>query len=513
MTTETRRRRHPKKRDRRTSAIEQLPWSESVQNPTKPMELLTAEQVELIHEASLEIIERLGVEVCGERALRLFKSAGAQVDANTGVVTMDRALLMELISSAPSEFSLTPRNPGRSIRVGGNHINFAMVSGPPFVHDRLNGRRPGNMADYVSFCKFTQFFNCIRLQGNQTVPPTDLPSNTRHLDTSLANLVYTDKVFCHQLIGAGRARDGCVLSALARGLTLEQLERSPSSMGNINVNSPRKLDEHMATGAIEMAELGQATIVTPFTMMGAMAPVTLAAALAQQNAEALFAIALTQIARRGAPVVYGGATSNVDMRTGAPAFGTPESARATIASGQMARRYGLPYRASLVNASNCVDAQSTYESAMSAFGSLMGCGNIGYQSVGWLEGGLVASFEKVIVDVEMIQNLVGLIAPIATTPDDFGLDAIASVGPGGHFFGADHTIERYKTAFYRPILSDWRNSEAWAEAGARNATERATDVWQRALEQYEQPGLDPARLEAIEDYVAKRKEEIGAGEP
>lgn len=502
-------------RERRGKAagIKQLPWTPTLRNPYPPMCPLSADQVEAIHEASLDVIERDGLEVNGDKALDLYAKAGAEVDRANEMVRMDRALVMELMAHAPSEFTLTPRDPNHAITVGGDHINFGLVSGPPNVHDAIRGRRVGNYADYVTLAKFAQFFNCIRFLGNQAVAPTDLPANSRHMDSTRANVVYTTKAFNHQLIGAGRAKDSCEIVARACGKTVEDLMGAPACIGNINVNSPRKLDEHMATGAIQMAELGQATIVTPFTLMGAMTPVTMAAALVQQNAEALFGMCLTQIVRPGAPVVYGGFTSNVDMKSGAPAFGTPENAKANLAGGQLARFYKVPYRTSACNASNTVDAQATYETMMAMFGALMGHGHFIYHAAGWLEGGLVASFEKVMVDVEMIQHLIGMIQPIDTSPDELGLDAISSVAPGGHFFGTDHTMARYETAFYAPILSDWTNSEAWAAAGAKDTTQRATELWQQVLEEYEQPPMDPARLESIDAYVAKRKEEIGTGEP
>lgn len=506
-------RRAMRERRGKSAGLTQLPWMKTLRNPFPPMEPLSADQIEAIHEASLDVIEREGLEVNGDRALTLYEKAGAKVNRATEMVTMDRNLVMELMATAPSEFTLTPRNPDHAITLGGNHINFGLVSGPPNVHDCLNGRRVGNFADYVKLSKMAQFFNCIRFLGNQAIAPTDLPANTRHMDTTRANVVYTDKAFNHQVIGAGRAKDSCEIVARACGITLEEMANRTACVGNINVNSPRKLDEHMATGAIQMAELNQATICTPFTLMGAMTPVTMGAALVQQNAEALFAMCLTQIVRPGAPVVYGGFTSNVDMKSGAPAFGTPENAKANLAGGQLARRYKVPYRTSGCNASNAVDAQSTYETMMALFGALMGNGNFIYHAAGWLEGGLVASFEKVMVDVECIQHLIGMLQPIDTSPEELGLDAIASVGPGGHFFGEDHTMARYETAFYPPILSDWTNSEAWTAAGGKNATERATDLWQQVLEEYDEPVLDPARRESIDAFVAKRIEEIGNGEP
>jgi trimethylamine--corrinoid protein Co-methyltransferase len=262
-----------------------------------------------------------------------------------------------------------------------------------------------------------------------------------------------------------------------------------------------------------LAEYGQATIITPFTLMGAMTPVTFAAALAQQNAEALFTIALVQSKFPGAPVVYGGFTSNVDMRSGAPAFGTPENSRANMAGGQLARYYTLPYRTSACNASNAVDGQAAYETQMALWGAVTGHGNLIYHAAGWLEGGLVASFEKLIMDIEMIQMMISLMQTPRFDEDEFGLDAMEDVGVGGHFFGTEHTLSRYKTAFYEPMLSDWQNYENWQLAGGLTATERATAHWQEVVENFEAPPLDPAIKEELEDYVAKRKTAIGDGEP
>jgi len=278
----------------------------------------------------------------------------------------------------------------------------------------------------------------------------------------------------------------------------------------ISVNSPRRFDEAMSDGLMAMSEFGQAVVVTPFTLMGAMTPVTLAAALTQQNAEALSGIALTQLTRPGSPVVYGAFTSNVDMRSGAPAFGTPENARATLAAGQLARLYNLPYRASNSSASNAVDAQAAYESQMSIWSAVMGHANLVYHGAGWMEGGLTASFEKVILDVEMLQMMAETIKPIDINPIEIaeGLKAIAAVQTGGHFFGTDHTLARYETAFYKPLLSNWQNYENWELAGGLDATRRATQIWQKALEVYEQPALDPAIEEALTAFVAGRKEEL-----
>jgi trimethylamine--corrinoid protein Co-methyltransferase len=266
----------------------------------------------------------------------------------------------------------------------------------------------------------------------------------------------------------------------------------------------------MSDGLMAMSEHGQAVAVTPFTLMGAMTPVTMAAALTQQNAEALAGILLTQLTQPGAPVIYGAFTSNVDMRSGAPAFGTPENTRATLAAGQLARFYNLPYRASNASASNAVDAQAAYESEMSIWGAVMGHANLVYHGAGWMEGGLTASFEKLVLDVEMLQMMAETIKPMDVSASEIaqGLETIASVPTGGHFFGTAHTLARYETAFYQPLVSNWQNYENWELAGAHDATQRATKIWQAALETYEPPPLDPAIAEALEAFAAKRREEL-----
>jgi len=408
---------------------------------------------------------------------------------------------------------ITPRNPQRSIHLGDNAINFGLVSGAPNVHDCINGRRSGNMKDYDKLIKLAQHFNVLSFFGNQAIAPTDLPANNRHLDTLKSNLTLSDKPFATTGIGAGRALDGIHMSAITLGKSVESMIDQTAVMTNINVNSPRKLDDSMAYGAMQMATLGQAVSVTPFTLMGAMTPATMAGALAQQNAEALLGVCLIQLTRAGAPVIYGGFTSNVDMRSGSPAFGTPENSLANMAGGQLARRYGLPYRTSGCNASNTVDGQAVWETQMSLWSGVMGYGNLIYHAAGWLEGGLVASFEKLVMDCEMLQHLSYMLKPLKITREEIGTEAMAEVGPGGHFFGCDHTMERFKDAFYQPFLSDWQNNENWVVAGSKDATQRATEIWQKALKEYEPPAMDAAIVEELDEYIAKRKSEIGKEEP
>jgi len=494
-------------RRRKDAEFQQLPWR-SVVNPYPPLEFLSADQIEAIHDASLQILEELGVEFLSTRALELLKGAGAEVDLETQMVRFDRGHVMETVAKAPSSFTLTPRNPERRLTVGGGRVCFSTVGGPPNVHDCERGRRAGNFQDYCDFIRLAQSLNIVHYIGNQPCPPVELPAESRHLDCYVANVLYCDRVFQCSAIGAERAVDGIDVMAIARGLSREEMAGDPGIMTNINCNSPRRYDGAMSDGLIAMAEHGQGVVVTPFTLMGAMTPVTVAAALAQQNAEALAGIALTQIARPGAPVVYGGFTSNVDMRSGAPAFGTPENAKATIAGGQLARRYGLPYRSSNANASNVVDAQAAYESEMSIWSAVLGGANLLYHAAGWLEGGLTASFEKFILDAELLQMFAEMLLPIEVDTASLALDAIRDVQPGGHFFGSPHTMERYETAFYQPMISDWRNYETWEEAGAPTATERATAVWKQLLEDYEQPPLDPAIAEELDVFVRRRKEQI-----
>jgi trimethylamine--corrinoid protein Co-methyltransferase len=477
------------------------------------MALLDEEQMQALHRTSMRILSELGIRVMGNNALDLFDGAGAIVDREDRVVRIDENIVREALRTAPSQFTLTSRNPEKQIVLGGDNLVFGLVAGPPFVHDRLKGRRSGNLEDYRNFIRLAHTFNAIHLIGNQVTAPQELPANSRHLDTYFANLTLSDLCFHCTAIGRGRAMDGIRMMAISRGITLEEMATSPGVITIININSPRLLDDAMGDGLIAMAQAGQPVTVTPFTLMGAMTPVTLPAALAQQNAEALFGVVLTQLANPGAPVMYGAFTSNVDMKSGAPAFGTPENTKANIIAGQLARRYDLPYRTSNANASTAVDLQAAYETGMSTWGAVLGGANMIYHAAGWLEGGLVASYEKLILDVEILQNMMEFLRPIAWSEDELGFDAIAQVPTGGHFFGIDHTMARYKTAFYSPMLSDWRNYESWAAAGSREAIDRATDLWQQALAEYEEPTVDPAIREELEAYVAKRKEEIGSGDP
>lgn len=492
--------------------IAQLPWRQ-VRNSYPPMKLISDDHLEQLHRNSMRILSEVGIRVMSGKALDLFEKAGAIVDHDEQVIRIDESIVNAALATAPSSFTLTSRNPAKRLTLGGDAMVFGLVAGPPNVHDCINGRRQGNLADYRNFTRLAHHFNAIHIIGNQVCAPMELPANSRHLDTYHANLTLSDLSFHCSAIGRGRAVDGIRMMAIARGASLEEMRAEPGVITIISVNSPRLFDDAMADGLIAMAEHGQPVTVTPFTLMGAMTPVTLAAALSQQNAEALFGVVLTQLASPGAPVMYGAFTSNVDMRSGAPTFGTPENTKANIIGGQLARRYGLPYRTSNSNASNAVDLQATYETEMSTWGAVLGGANMIYHAAGWLEGGLTASYEKLVLDVEILQNMMAFLEPLSFADDDLGFEAIRAVPAGGHFFGSDHTMARYDTAFYRPMLSNWQNFGSWQEAGSRDALQRATDIWQKALAEYEEPVLDPAIREELDAYVARRREEIGGGEP
>ena len=512
MSTERRGGGRKGKAGRSHEGIPQLPW-QRVLNPYPPMELLDPGQMDRLHATSMRILSELGIRVLGRNVRDLFAAAGAIVDDESLIVRIDESLVAAALRTVPRRFTLTSRNPEKELLFGDNAMVFGLVAGPPNVHDRVNGRRSGNLVDYENFIRLAHHFNAIHMIGNQVVAPMELAANNRHLDTYRANLTLSDRCFHLSAIGRGRTMDGIRMTAIARGITPEEMRASPGVTTIVSVNSPRLFDEQMGDGLIAMAEHGQPVTVTPFTLMGAMTPVTLAAALAQQNAEALFGIVLTQLVRPGTPAMYGSFTSNVDMRSGAPAFGTPENAKANVVGGQLARRYGLPYRTSNSNASNAVDLQAAYETGMATWGAVLGGANLIYHAAGWLQGGLTASYEKLILDVEILQNMIEFLKPIAVTEDDLGFDAIRDVPTGGHFFGAAHTMARFETAFYRPMLSDWTNYENWEIAGSHDALDRATALWQQALHDYEEPVMDPDVREELDAYVAHRREEIGGGEP
>jgi len=489
------------------NAIPQRPFGQ-VPRAYEPIKVISDDQVEAIHQAALRLLATQGMRVLNGRALDLFRQAGARMDGQ--MVYPDPGLIDSLLATVPRTFSIAARNRAKDLRFGGNDMVFASVGGPAYVMDLDRGRRDGTLQDMQDFLRLCQSLNVIQQESGGPLEPMDLPASTRHLDLYLSQCTLLDKSWQLNALGTERTMDGIEMAAILMGGSLDDLARQPMMMGVINTNSPRQLDVPMADGLITLAEHGQVAIVTPFTLAGAMAPVSLAGALVLQHAEAMFGVALTQIVRPGVPVMYGGFTSNVDMKTGAPAFGTPEYAKAAQASGQLARRIGVPFRSSNTTAANALDAQAAYESMMSLWGCLMGGAHLVIHGAGWMHGGLTASFEKLVLDAELLGMMQAYFAPISVTDEALSLDAIAEAGVGGHFFGTAQTMAQYETAFHPPMLSNWDNFPTWQARGSEEAPLRANRIWKELLSTYEEPPLDPGIRESLEAFVARRKAEGGA---
>ena len=499
------RRSHRKKRV--VNAIQQLPWRDVV-NPYAPIEILGGEQIETIIQTALAVLKTQGMRFLESHSRAMMRKAGADVDEANQIVRFDPALVQEKLALAPSTFGLRARNPAHNLKVGGNNILFSSVGGPAFCSDLDNGRRPGTYDEMCDYLRIVQSLNIVHQEGGGSFEAMDLPGETRHLDLYLAQIRLLDKNCQSYALGRERTIDSIEMACIALSVDRAELAEQPALLGIINTNSPMQLDIPMTEAVIELAGAGQVCCITPFTLAGSMSPATLAGTLVQQTAEVLAVVTFAQVVKSGAPVFYGSFASNVDMRTGAPALGTPEYTKAAQASGQIARRLGLPFRSSNTTVSNCIDGQAAYESEMSLWGSVMGHANLVNHAAGWLEGGLTASFEKLIIDAEMLQMMAEYLRPIEVTEDELAVDAIAEVGPGGHHFGTSHTLERYESAFYTPILSNRQNFEAWQESGSVDVGVRANQIWKQLLREYEQPPLDPAIDEALLEYVAKRKADI-----
>jgi len=496
---------------RRTSSdvIQQAPWIIPV-NTDHPTEPLNEEGVEAIHNGAMRILEEIGIDFLNEEALELFKDIGVKVNGSN--VRMDREWVMEMVAKAPSEFTITPRNLDRQITIGGRNMVFGNVSSPPNYFDLETGKVPGTRKQCQDLLKLTQYFNCIHFAGGYPVEPVDIHASDRHLDVVYDKLTLTDKVMHAYSLGKERVEDVIEMVKIGGGLTEEEFQSCPHMYTNINSTSPLKHDQPMIDGCLRMVRRGQAVIVTPFTLAGAMAPVTMAGAVAQSIAEAMAAIALFQWVKPGCPCVLGTFTSNVDMKTGAPAFGTPEYIRATQMTGQMARFYGLPLRSSGSCAANVPDGQAMWETTASLWAAVQSGTNAVYHAAGWLEGGLIASPEKFVMDCEVLGQFIRYFDPAitATTPDDIAVEAIREVGGEGHFFGIQHTQDRYETAFHQPFLSDWRNYEGWEIAGGIWTAERAHHLFKDIVNSFEAPPMDVAVQDELADFVARRKSEGGA---
>ncbi|MBV9636570.1 MAG: trimethylamine methyltransferase family protein, partial [Methylobacteriaceae bacterium] len=455
--------------------------------PFAPVPIVSEDQLEAIHQTSLTILHEIGMDFLHQEAKAILKGAGADVDPSSNRVRFERGVIERAIGLAPKSFTLHSRNPARNLVIGERNIAFASVGSAPNAADRDEGRRPGNHKDYRNLIRLGQTLDAVHLWGGYPVEPVDVHASVRHLDALSDMLTLSDKPIHAYSLGRDRNLDAIEMVRLARGIDAATLDREPSLFTIINSSSPLRLDTPMLEGIIQMARHNQVVVLTPFTLAGAMAPVTVAGAVAQQNAEALAGLVMAQSVRPGSPFVYGGFTSNVDMKSGAPAFGTPEYMKSALLGGQLARRYGLPYRSSNTCAANTLDAQAAYESVFSLWGAIMGGANLLMHGAGWMEGGLHASFEKMLLDADLLGMVGEFLTPLAVNDDTLAMEAIREVGPGGHYFGCAHTQSRYRTAFFAPMISDWRNYESWREAGSPTALDRAERIVAERLETYQPP--------------------------
>jgi trimethylamine--corrinoid protein Co-methyltransferase len=469
-------------------------------------EILSEQAIATLDGGWRRIVSEIGVEFILPEAVEVFAKAGQKTDGDK--VFLDPDFVLEQVAKAPHEFDVQARNPEHSIHIGGDHMAFASVYGPPFVREG-DVRRDATMQDFERFTMLSQSFDELDSAGGTICEPNDRPLDSRHLDMVFALQTLTDKPYMGSVTSGPNAADSVRMTEMLLG-GRESIERTPGVIALINVNSPLRYDDRMLAAMFEYVRAGQPVVITPFLLMGAMSPVTIPAALVQQMAEALAGIALAQLLRPGAPVIFGSFLSNTDMQSGSPSFGTPESATGLFCTGQIARHFGLPWRSGGgFTSSQTVDAQSAYEACMTMIPTFLAGTNWVMHSAGWLESGLVSCYEKFIVDVEVLRMLKVEFTPLEVDEASLAFGAHEEVGPGGHFLGAAHTLERFRDCFYRPLLSSTENFERWKRLGERDATARAGEIWRERLEQYEPPAIDPGVRQELADYVTRRRKELG----
>ncbi|EPX76208.1 trimethylamine methyltransferase family protein [Salipiger mucosus] len=466
-------------------------------------EVLDAEALEAIEHHAETVLEEIGVNfVNNPGALERWRAAGASVDAER--VRLPRGLARQLCATAPAKFTQVARNPERSVEIGGKNLVLAPVYGPPFVHDMEGGRRYAKLEDFRNFVKLGQMSRWLHHSGGTVCEPTDVPVNKRHLDMVHAHMTLSDKPFMGSVTDPSRAEDCVEMCGLLFGEQFVQDNTVMTSL--ININSPLTFDEVMV-GALEVyAANNQACIVSPFIVGGAMAPVSVAGTLVQVLAEVMAGVAYSQLVRPGAPVIFGAFVTSIDMNSGAPTFGTPEAAQITYGAGQLARRLGLPFRsAGSFCGAKLPDAQAAYETANTLNVGLLSGVNFMLHSCGWLEGGLVASYEKFVMDADQLGALHRMAAGVRVDEDSLAMDAIREVGPGGHYLGCAHTQKHFKTAFWRSEVFDYKPYETWIEEGGAETPELAGRRVAKLLASYEAPPMDPGIAESLTDFVARKK--------
>jgi trimethylamine--corrinoid protein Co-methyltransferase len=479
-----------------------------LRNPFPVMSVFSDDEAANMHETALRTLEELGMRVLLPEARRIYAEAGARVDGE--MVHIGREIVEAALATAPRSIHCRAGAPDRDVVLELGAVAFQPGAGAPHATDLKRGRRPGSAADFREYTRIGHHFDVFQMMS-PSVEPQDVPTHLRHYFTTLCQMELTDKFPFLFARGTPQALDNFEMLRIARGLSEEEFRAGVHAYTIINTNSPRTLDIPMAQGLIDFARAGQLSIVTPFTLMGAMAPITVAGAITLSHAECLASITLTQLANPGAPVCYGTFTSNVDMKSGAPAFGTPTHFQASLAAGQMARMLGLPWRSAAGSASNLNDVQAANENQLGLWGCLLAGATVIIHSAGWLEGGLTVSYEKIVTDVEVLNMVAELCAGNRAGADEIGFaNALSHVAPQGHFFAAPQTMERYTTEFYQPIVHDYANFGTWTERGALDASERATKVWEKILASDAPEMTPPDRLEALRAFIDRRSAEGGA---
>ena len=469
-------------------------------------EVLSQDAMASLDAAWRRLMTEVGVEFMHPKALELFRAAGQKVEDNK--VFLDPEFVLAQVAKAPKEFDVQARNPANNVHIGGDSMAFSAVYGPPFVREGAV-RRDALMDDFKNFTKLAQTYDELDSAGGIICEPYDTPLDSRHLDMTYALQTLTDKIYMGNVVSGVNARDTIAMGEILFG-GREAIEKTPVSISLINCNSPLRWDDRMLESLFEYAEAGQPVVLTPFILMGAMSPVTIPAALVQQITEALSGIALAQLVRPGTPVIFGSFLSNIDMQSGSPCFGTPESGMGLLCTGQIARHFGLPFRSGGgLTSAHVTDAQAGYESLMTLLPTFLAGANWVMHSAGWLEGGLVAGYEKFIMDIELLQMLRAEFKPLEINEDTLAFGAHVEVGHGGHFLGAMHTMERFRTCFHRPFLSSSDNFSKWESSGSLDTSARATNVYAKKLEEYEQPEIDPAIAQELGEYVTRRRTELG----
>ena len=469
-------------------------------------EVLDADSLDVLDRGWRRILTEIGIDFGLPESVEAFRAAGQAVDGT--VVRLDPEFVLEQVARAPREFDVQARNPANNVHIGGDHMVFSSVYGCPFVREG-DVRRDATLQDFRQLASLSQAYDELDSAGGVICEPNDAPLDSRHLDMIYALQTLTDKIYMGNVVSGPNAADTIKMTEILFG-GREAIERTPATISLINCNSPLRWDDRMLDAQFEYNRANQPVVLTPFLLMGAMSPVTIPAALTQQLAEALSGIALAQLIRPGCPVIFGSFLSNIDMQSGSPSFGTPESAIGLLCTGQLARHYGLPFRTGGgLNSSQTADAQSAYEALMTLLPTFLAGTNFVMHAAGWLEGGLVSCYEKFIIDIELLKMLRVEFTPLEITEESLAFGAHEEVGHGGHFLGAEHTMERFRDCFQRPWLSSTANFERWLKLGAKDTAARAGEIWRKKLESFEAPPLDDAIRAELDDFVTRRRRELG----